>query len=154
MTTTDYTQLHHFLTRKDWKDADLETRQLMLQIAGADSRQDRLLTANDIQNFPCSELKKIDRLWVKASRGRFGFSAISNLYQAVDEDYFVLADRVGWRSEKDWIDYNKINFTINAPVGHLPITWLVPTSFWMYWNARFASAGWRLILKRIPECNL
>jgi hypothetical protein len=61
---------------------------------------------------------------------------------------------VGWRSEKDWIDYNKINFTIDAPVGHLPITWLVPTSFWMYWNARFASAGWRLILKRIAECNL
>jgi hypothetical protein len=89
MTATDYTQLHHFLTRKDWKDADIETRQLMLQIAGADSRQDRLLTANDIQNFPCSELKTIDRLWVKASRGRFGFSAISNLYQAVDEDYFV-----------------------------------------------------------------
>ncbi|HBE58732.1 MAG TPA: serine/threonine kinase [Cyanobacteria bacterium UBA11149] len=138
MTTTKYTKLYHFLNQKDWKDADIETRQLMLQIAGADSREDRLLTANDIQQYsqrystiPLFRVKtnRSDRLWLQASQGHFGFSVISNLYQAVNEDYFLLADQVGWRSEKDWIDYNKINFTLDAPVGHLPITWLVPTSF-------------------------
>ena len=112
MSRTDYSQLHHLLTQKAWKDADIETRKIMLQIAGADTRQERLLTAKDIEQFPCTELKQIDRLWLQASQGRFGFSVISNLYQAVDEDYFLLAEQVGWRSEKDWTDYNKINFII------------------------------------------
>lgn len=68
--------------------------------------------------------------------------------------YIAGADRVGWRNGEQWIGYNQIKFTLDAPVGHLPITWLVPTTFWMYWLARFASAGWRLLLERAIECNL
>ena len=152
--SADYTQLGRLLAAKQWKEADLETRQLMLQIAGAEQRTERLLTQNDIQQFPCTALLTIDRLWVESSEDRFGFSVIKRIYQEVDGDYANLAQQVGWRRGDKWIGYNEIDFTSDAPVGHLPITWLVPTSFWMYWLARFASPGWRLLLERAVECKL
>ncbi len=149
----DYTQLRNLLAQKHWKEADLETRQLMLHIAGADHRRDRLLTQSDIQQFPCFALSNINQLWLDYSQGRFGFSVIKTIYQSVGKDFFQLAGQVGWRCEQRWIDYNQIIFDSDAPTGHLPITWLVPTSFWMYWSARFASPGCRLLLERLEECN-
>jgi len=50
--------------------------------------------------------------------------------------------------------YNQINFSLDAPAGHLPLTWLVPTTFWMYWSSRFANPGWKLLLNRLEECGL
>lgn len=152
--SVDYTQLRNLLIAQKWEDADRETRRLMLYIAGADRRKDCLLTQDDIKKFPCTELSKIDRLWVDYSQGRFGFSVIKKIYEEAEKDYAKLADRVGWRNGEKWIGYNQITFSYDAPVGHLPITWLVPTTFWMYWLARFASAGWRLLLERAIECNL
>lgn len=150
----DYTKLRDLLRSQKWLDADRETRRLMLSIARADRRKDCLLTQDDLQKFPCSELKTIDRLWVHYSQGRFGFSVIKKIYEEVDKDYAKLAQRVGWCNGEKWIGYNQINFTDRAPVGHLPITWLVPTTFWMYWLARFASAGWRMLLERTADCDI
>ena len=151
--SVDYSQLRDLLIAQKWQDADRETRKLMLSIAKADQRKDCLLTQDDLKNFPCCELNTIDKLWVYYSKGRFGFSVIKKIYEEVDQDYAKLAERVGWRNGDKWIGYNEINFTYNAPVGHLPITWLVPTTFWMYWLARFASAGWRMLLERAAECE-
>lgn len=64
-----------------------------------------------------------------------------------------MSERVGWRRGKKWIGCNDVIFTDDAPIGHLPITWLVPTTFWMYWLARFASVGWRLLLERWETCH-
>ncbi|MGK7902264.1 MAG: GUN4 domain-containing protein [Hormoscilla sp.] len=150
----DYSKLRALLAEKNWQGADVETRRLMLSIAGADRRSDLLLTATDIQEFPCTELRTIDKVWVEYSEGHFGFSVIKGIYAEVGKDYSQLAERVGWRAGEKWIKYQEVNFTGNAPVGHLPITWLVPSSFWMYWLARFASAGWRLLLERAEACQL
>lgn len=150
----DYTTLENLLARKEWWQADWETRRLMLAIAGADSRRDCLLTESDIRQFPCSELVAINQLWSDRSRGRFSFSTINQIYREVDCDYSQLAERVGWRRGDKWLNYDEIIFTSDAPRGHLPITWLVPTTFSTYWLARFASAGWRLLLQKAVECNL
>jgi hypothetical protein len=149
----DYTQLDQLLRVQKWKEADLETRRLMLSIVGAEQRVDCLLTQNDLEQFPCIDLRTIDRLWVHYSQRQFGFSIINAIYQEVDQDYLLLAERVGWRRGDEWISYNKITFNTSTPVGHLPLTWLVPTSFWMYWSARFAFPGWRLLLERVENCQ-
>ena len=150
----DWTRLDHLLAKKDWKEADWETRRLMLFIAGADRRRDCLLTETDIRQFPGADLIGINRLWVAHSQGGFGFSAIKQIYHEVDSDYQQLAERVGWRKGDKWIKYDEIMFASVAPAGHLPLTWLVPSTFSMYWLARFASAGWRLLLQKAGECNL
>lgn len=148
-----YTQLDQLLRVQKWKEADIETRRLMLLIVGADRRTDCLLNQDDIAHFPCIDLHTIDRLWIQYSQGYFGFSIIESIYQEVDKDYLKLAERVGWRRGDEWISYNDVIFNKLAPVGHLPLTWLVPTSFWMYWSARFAKPSWRLLLERIENCQ-
>lgn len=149
-----YQRLGPLLAQGRWQEADWETRRLMLSIAGADRRSDCLLTQTDIRSFPCPDLLILDRLWRGHSQGRFGFSVIHQIYQDVEQDYAQLAEIVGWRNGDHWINSDQIQFTRTAPVGHLPIMWLVPTTFSMYWLARFASAGWRLLLERTGECKL
>jgi hypothetical protein len=149
-----YKTLDPLLAQGRWQEADGETRRLMLSIAGADRRSDCLLTETDIRSFPCTDLRILDRLWRGHSQGRFGFSVIHQIYQNVEQNYGQLAQMVGWRNGDRWINSEQIQFTRTAPVGHLPIMWLVPTTFSMYWLARFASAGWRLLLERTGECKL
>ena len=150
----EYNQLSKLLAAKQWQKADLATREIMLFITEADKRKDLLMTQKDLKQFPCYHLRFIDQLWLKYSHGKFGFSIILTIYNEVDRDYARLAERVGWRVGDKWIGYKDIDFSDNAPKGHLPLTWLVPTTFSMYWLARFASAGWRLILNRANSCQL
>ncbi len=152
MTTSYYQKLYQYLEQKNWQKADLETRKIMLLIVKANQREDLLLTKNDLQNFPCQELKKINSLWLKASKEKYGFSVIYDMYKSVNYDYKQLAKLTGWRIKNDWINYEQIDFSDYAPQGHLPLTWVVPTTFSMYWLSRFASAGWTLLLNRWEKC--
>jgi len=154
MLIPDYTRLNQFLINKSWKEADIETRSLMLLVTGADKRQDILLTESDIQHFPCEILESINDLWVKASHGKFGFSIVSSIYRSVDGDYSKLAELVGWKKGVNWINYDQISFSNDANIGHLPLTWVVPSTFSIYWSSRFASAGWKRLLSRIEICKI
>ncbi|MBW4592221.1 MAG: GUN4 domain-containing protein [Brasilonema angustatum HA4187-MV1] len=77
-----------------------------------------------MENFPCTDLRTIDQLWVKYSGGRFGFSVQKRIWERVGEDYEKFGDRVGWRKgmfwNREWLNYNELTFSINAPQGHLP----------------------------------
>ena len=133
----DYTRLRDLLAAGNWFDADDETYLVMLRVVGREEgdwiRDDELL------NFPCTDLRTIDRLWVKYSNGRFGFSVQKKIYLEVggkpDGKYYEGAwekfgDRVGWR--RWWIikwwssSYEEVTFDTSAPVGHLPNFAFVP----------------------------
>ncbi len=113
----DYAPLHGLLASGQWKKADEETGVLMLKIS-------RRVTAGwlreeDIETFPCADLLSIDQLWVKHTSDRFGFSVQCRIWESVREDYGKFSDAVRWRSH-DWLQYPKLTFNLNAPVGHLP----------------------------------
>lgn len=149
-----YTQLQYLLADQQWQSADNMTRQIMLKVTGVDRQADPLMTKQQISNFPCKHLIKIDHLWVKYSENHFGFSVIKKIYDEVDQDYRQLSKLVGWYNGDQWISYQAINFSINAPIGHLPLTWLIPSTFSSYWLARFASHSWQAILTRMTECQI
>ncbi|MCA1992305.1 MAG: GUN4 domain-containing protein, partial [Coleofasciculus sp. S288] len=50
-----------------------------------------------IENFPCSDLRTIDQLWVQHSNGRFGFSVQKKIWQEVGRDDDVFFERIGWQ---------------------------------------------------------
>lgn len=152
--TKKLSQLESLLAAKNWQEADVETRRIMLAIVGADKRDDLLLTQKDIQLFPCDDLINIDRLWREYSQGRFGLSVINRIYQECQRNYSQLAAQVGWRSGDKWLNYEELIFDITAPVGHLPVTWLVPTTFGIYWQTRLARVGWELIFSRLDSCQI
>ncbi|MDB9466153.1 GUN4 domain-containing protein [Dolichospermum circinale CS-539] len=112
------TELEKYLKAQQWKQADLETGRIILEIAGQLERG--WLTDDDIENFPGAELVAIDKLWLNQSEARFGLSVQKQIWQEVGEDYLELCDRVGWRLEDDFLDYEDLEFSTQAPMGHLP----------------------------------
>ncbi|MDZ8053862.1 MAG: GUN4 domain-containing protein [Aulosira sp. ZfuVER01] len=131
----DYTKLRDLLAARNWKEADRETHKVMLQAVGR-SENDFILI-DELSNFPCTDLHTIDRLWVKYSNGRFGFSVQKNIYlevggklnaeqteESIDEEienrlkaHNDFCDRVGWREESSLATSN---CDTADPIGHLP----------------------------------
>jgi hypothetical protein len=121
----DYRNLEDLLKRQQWKQADEETANVMLQ--AANRTKDGWLRVEDIDNFPCEDLRTIDQLWVKYSGGRFGFSVQAKIYRELggtrqynERVWQAFGDRVGWRVNKSWIYYKDVTFDLKAPLGHLP----------------------------------
>ena len=114
----NYSRLENLLAEKKWKDADKETTTIMLKIAGRE-KEGFLESDKDIDYFRCQDLDNIDRLWMKSSNGRFGFSVQNGIYEMkIDlEDFYV---RVGWFVEGKPINYDNLTFSQNALRGHFP----------------------------------
>ncbi|MBD2361947.1 GUN4 domain-containing protein [Anabaena minutissima FACHB-250] len=135
----NYTKLRDLLAAKKWKEADYETYLVMLQVVGRE--KDDWIRSEELLNFPCTDLRTIDHLWVKYSNGHFGFSVQKEIYLSVggqpDGQYYKEArdkfgDRVGWRVKGNWIYYSNVTFDTSSPKGHLPIgnNWWVGGDVW------------------------
>ncbi|MCT7984873.1 serine/threonine-protein kinase [Laspinema sp. A4] len=124
-----YQKLQEFLAAGKWWEADEETARVMLHVAGREKQG--YLDKESINQFPCEDLRQIDRLWVEYSNGRFGFSVQKRIWQECGGkvDYRTeerLGDQVGWRKRGEWLSYEKHAFSSKAPLGHFPmlvITW-------------------------------
>ena len=125
VTGVDYSPLQNLLAAEKWREANRKTRELMLKAAGRES--EGWFNNKSLQEFSCSDLKTIDRLWVKYSDGRFGFSVQNSIYLETGNQpgkldynaYVRFGDRLGWRSHGRWRN-NYLSFNLNAPRGHLP----------------------------------
>jgi hypothetical protein len=141
----DYTKLRDLLAAKNWKEADEETYRVMIQAVRKENGEyfdDCILL-----NFPCTDLRTINGLWVKYSNGHFGFSVQKDIYLSVggkaDGKYYKEAwhkfgDRVGWRVKRNffvsnWISFDDVNYVTAFPIfGHLP--YQIITVFWQSWR--------------------
>lgn len=152
----DYRRLQQLLQQQQWQEADRETAERMLEIAGRE--KDGWLDVEHINNFPCTDLRTIDRLWVKYSKGQWGFSVQKEIYQRLGgtrefnrKIWEKFGDRVGWRKDGEWICYNNLAFSVRIK-GHLPCgggypwSWDALSREWFVWFSSLAS--------RLVDCNL
>ena len=121
----DYTKLEQLLAAGKWNEADTETANKMLEVAGRQKKG--LLNSESIENFSCPDLRAMDRLWVKYSDGRFGFSVQKRIYQSLggtkEYNYNVLIafyEAIGWKTGEGWATYSLLTFNTQAPSAHLP----------------------------------
>ncbi|MFN6157964.1 MAG: GUN4 domain-containing protein [Dolichospermum sp.] len=122
----DYAKLKNYLIQRKWKEADEETKRVMVAVAKRE--ESGWLDTKSIDNFPCEDLRTINKLWVKYSEGKFGFSVQKRIYQGFGgtreynrEIWEKFGDKVGWRKGGNWLDYYRgTTFDIKAPEGHLP----------------------------------
>ncbi|PPJ62620.1 serine/threonine-protein kinase [Cuspidothrix issatschenkoi] len=147
----DYRKLRDYLAQGKWKEADGETRRVMLAVAKRE--KDGWLDDKSIDNFPCEDLSIIDKLWVKYSDGKFGFSVQKRIYQGFggtrkynSEIWIQFGDKVGWRKGGDWLYYKDITFDNKAPEGHLPLV------FRLYWSG--VRVGCSSLASRLVNCNI
>jgi hypothetical protein len=130
----DYTLLRDLLATGEWQKADRETETVMIKASGRE--QDGWLSEEDLNAFPCEDLRIIDRLWVKYSNGRFGFSVQKLIWQSIEnstketdvEIWKYFGNRVGWRVNDSWVGYRNLTFSLDAPEGHLP-EWVFVSGF-------------------------
>ncbi|MEH2413769.1 caspase, EACC1-associated type [Nostoc sp.] len=120
-----YVQLQKLLSDGKWKEADDETAQKMWEVAGR--QEERSLTEEDFEKFPCEDLQTIDNLWVKYSKKHFGFSVQKHIWQSpdVNSDFDKFIARIGWSMSYDnkiiFKRLNLLNFDLTAPKGQLPV---------------------------------
>ncbi len=115
----EYTRLKALLVAGRWREANDKTRTIILKVACRE--QEGWLADEQIQNFPCSVLQVIDRLWVQYSNGRFGFSVQKRIFNECEKEPQAFGDRVGWCVQEAWISASQVIYTpAHAPEGHLP----------------------------------
>ncbi|MGB7443200.1 MAG: GUN4 domain-containing protein, partial [Coleofasciculaceae cyanobacterium] len=141
----DYQPLQNFLAAGKWQKADQETGQVMCQVAG--KFPGNYLQASDIEKFPCQDLQKIDQLWLKYSRGRFGFSVQKQIFEQVaGGEYGLFCQRVAWPVHRVKVLDSVLQFNRKAPLGHLPSRrWMGGYSWW-----RHASC----MAKKLEQCGI
>jgi hypothetical protein len=153
----DYTKLRDLLVAKNWKKADLETAERMLEAAGRESQG--YLDIEDVKNFPCQDLGTIDKLWVEYSDGKFGFSVQKKIYRDLggtkddddDEVWESFVDKVGWL-EGGGLGY----LPWHLPFGHLPFGYLPlgtsPCELWKWLEVM--SLRRYVLFSRAETCRL
>lgn len=113
-----YRELQAALMAKNWQQADRLTWAILRRLLQKPANG--FLFSGDFNRIPCPDLTTIDRLWVNYSRGRFGFSVQSCIYDTVGEDYGAFCDRVGWPTDNRNDQVARWRFNLSAPPGHLP----------------------------------
>ena len=133
-----FLKLNSLLQAQNFKNADWETRKIVLTVAKRE--KEGWLRREDAEKFPCKELRSIDQLWLKYSRGKFGISVQQQIYQSLggtksydQKVWESMGDRVGWRNESSWLSYSDLNFSQTEPSGRLPCVLSVGRG-WQRWQ--------------------
>ena len=128
----DYSNLENLLKKGKWQQADTESWKIMC--ISLSKPIGTYLFKSDIENLPNSNLKIIDNLWIKYSKGRFGFSIQKKIYDRVEADYFKFCAAIGWPTYNSLDSANSdYYYSLKAPIGHLPTRiWMGGSQWWRH----------------------
>lgn len=130
----DYSVLEHLLANRQWQKADEETQVAI--VAAANKSLGKYLAIGDIAKIPLEDLEIIDRLWLQYSDNKFGFSVQSQIYAEVERDYPTFCAEVGWSVHNPQFIESMLNFSLQAPKGHLPSRrWVGGSQWWCHAEA-------------------
>jgi hypothetical protein len=124
--------LQNHLSNKNFKQADEETRRLLIVLAGEPAQKRGYVFFSEVQFIPKQDLKTIDELWKQHSNNKFGYSVQKKIYDKADRDFSKFFRKVRWVKKLDTEveQYNYRAFPTefiwelndDTPEGHLPLT--------------------------------
>lgn len=146
-----YEDLEQYLKQHQWRKADKETYRLMINAVGKEVGQ--YFTPEELLNFPCEDLKRIDGLWMRHSKGKFGFSVQKQIYvdcgaqldgkDPGDKIWYDFCDRVGWHKRGNYMSYEDLTANPSiSPRGEFPYG-----GGWVDWSGED-------LFSRIETCKL
>jgi hypothetical protein len=144
----NYKKLQQLLQSGNLKDADLETKRLLLELARR--TKEGWLRPEDITGLSQPPLVVIDQLWTHYSKGQFGFSVQCKIWQKFSSTLFFLdtttqtlsENKFGqflhWRVNSTWLSpWDTFDYSFQAPLGSLPREYIFTlVGWWSY------SKGW------------
>ncbi|KAK1416508.1 hypothetical protein QVD17_32299 [Tagetes erecta] len=130
--STTFDLLARLLSAKDFREADNETRRLLIALAGEGAEKRGYVFFSEVQFIPEADLKTIDNLWKNASNNKFGYSVQKKIWEKTEKDFTRFFIKVGWMKKLDTevVQYNYRAFPDEfvwkldqeTPEGHLPLT--------------------------------
>ncbi len=156
-----YNKLQELLVAKKWKEADIETYNIILLLTypEIENKQDvehnaRLAIKKDIciNRVPCKDIYIIDRLWVIHSKERFGFSTQTHVWGINKKNWNNFGSCVGWRASGKWLTSYSSDFTFElwAREGQLPVR----CHMWSFLGLFFPGSVVMFALEsRLVECS-
>lgn len=152
----DYHLLKELLEAEQWKRASQETTKAILLVASREKKEG--FRSEDIDNFPCEDLRTINQLWLHYSKGEFGFSVQNDIYLSIQKNIFQdlsgrdiwnkFGEEVGWKEPGGrWI-LGELRSGVRSleeePRGH-----------WPDLDVLYApGVGYHLFLSRAQTCKL
>lgn len=152
----NYEKLRDLLAAGKWQEADQETANCMLKVARRE--KEGWLRVEDIDNFPCEDLRTIDQLWVKYSNGKFGFSVQKQIYQSLggtrqydSKVWEAFCDTVGWRQGEELRMRVGLDSLDTHYMGHLPRR----VGWGALWLGALGGLVWcSSLAQRLVDCNI
>lgn len=130
--STSFDLLHRLLSANDFREADNETRRLLIALAGEAAQKRGYVFFSEVQFIPESDLQTLDELWRNHSNNKFGYSVQKRLWEKSNKDFTTFFIKVGWMKKLDTevLQYNYRAFpdefvwelNEETPEGHLPLT--------------------------------
>lgn len=121
------------LSNQDLRQADAETRRLLIVLAGDDAKKRGYVFFAEVKLISKADLKAIDDLWKQYSNNRFGYCVQKRIFGKVNRDFTKLFIKIGLmkKLETEIEQYNYRSFPSEfiwdlsddtVPGGHLPLT--------------------------------
>ncbi|KAM3571667.1 hypothetical protein VYU27_006320 [Nannochloropsis oceanica] len=128
----DYVPLANMLLTGDFKAADQFTRDALIQIAGEDAQKRGYVYFTEVRGLPEADMATIEKLWLKYSKGKFGFTVQRAIWNqvTVGKDFERFCRKIGWNMMENgierklkWFGNSEFIYDLDkAPPGHLPLT--------------------------------
>lgn len=126
----DFMPLATALMNKDLKEADQITRDLLIYIAGPEARKRKFVYWTEVQSIPKEDLGTIERLWLKYTEGKHGYSVQKKIWRVQKGNFENFCRKIGWNivdeeleRKRRWFGNDEFIYDLKkAPKGHLPLT--------------------------------
>ncbi|KAG8375931.1 hypothetical protein BUALT_Bualt09G0010300 [Buddleja alternifolia] len=125
--------LKQHLSSNNFREADEETRRLLIVLAGDAAEKRGYVFFSEVQFISEQDLKTIDGLWRQHSDNKFGYSVQKRIWKKVNKDFTKFFIRVGWMKKLESSEVEQYNYRSfptefmwemeeSIPEGHLPLT--------------------------------
>ncbi|XP_068665331.1 tetrapyrrole-binding protein, chloroplastic [Aristolochia californica] len=124
--------LEQYLSSRNFRQADEETRRLLIVLAGEGAVKRGYVFFSEVQFISELDLQTIDRLWRENSDNKFGYSVQKRIWEKSGRDFTNFFIRVRWMKKLD-TEVEQYNYRAfpdeflwemkdDTPLGHLPLT--------------------------------
>ncbi|KAL8487401.1 hypothetical protein ACS0TY_023905 [Phlomoides rotata] len=125
--------IRQHLSDKNFRQADEETRRLLIVLAGDAAQNRGYVFFSEVQFISEDDLKTIDELWKRHSDNKFGYSVQKQIWQKANRDFTKFFIKVGWMKKLESCEVEQYNYRAfptefqwemeeGTPDGHLPLT--------------------------------
>lgn len=126
----DFMPLAEKLAAREWEEADQITRDALIAITSEEAVKRKFVYWTEVKTISKVDLATMERLWLKYSDGKFGYSVQRRIWKLQKEDFENFCNKISWNVEEDgvmrkrrWFGTSEFIYDLEtAPKGHLPLT--------------------------------